>query len=149
TPPFEHPASVSDRNLDLHLAPEQAAYIIYTSGSAGRPKGVVVSHVAFAQHCADVIAAYELTPRDRVLHFSSPMVDVALEQVVPSLLAGACVVVRPNEPPDPLNFPFELDALGVTVFDVPTAFWRAMLQNADTLRGPADCPALRLVLVGG
>jgi len=44
------------------------AYIIYTSGSTGQPKGVMVSHRVFANHCRDVQRHYGLQSTDRVLN---------------------------------------------------------------------------------
>jgi amino acid adenylation domain-containing protein len=149
-PPFEqYEVASGGPAIESHGGLDQPAYIIFTSGSSGRPKGIVVSHRALAQHSADVTREYGLTPADRVLQFSAPIFDTALEQVLPPLLVGACVVLRANEVPDPQQFPFALRDAGITVADLPTAFWRAMGRGVDGPAEPVKCPALRVVIVGG
>ena len=71
------------------------AYVMHTSGSTGKPKGVIISNRALANHAIAAAARYELAPGDRVLHFASLAFDVGMEEIVPTLLAGATVVVRP------------------------------------------------------
>src|SRR5947209_9059189 len=73
------------------------AYAIYTSGSTGQPKGVLIAHQALAAFCGSVIQAYELRAEDRVLQFSTFTFDVSLEQILPSLLVGARLVLRGSE----------------------------------------------------
>ena len=73
--------------------PENLAYVIYTSGSTGQPKGVLVSHGSIAGHCRDIQRYYELDSSDRVLQFASLSFDVSLEQILPTLIAGARLVI--------------------------------------------------------
>ena len=69
--------------------PQDAAYIIYTSGSTGKPKGVVVPHRAVVNHADGIIETYGLDPADRVLQFAAFSFDVAVEEMLPTWLAGA------------------------------------------------------------
>src|ERR1051326_238629 len=78
----------------VKLEPVDPAYIIYTSGSTGQPKGVLISHGALAQHVAAMRDFYEITERDRHLHFSPFTFDASFEQLLPPLVAGASVVIR-------------------------------------------------------
>jgi acyl-CoA ligase (AMP-forming) (exosortase A-associated) len=69
------------------------AAILYTSGSTGSPKGVVLSHrnlVAGARSVADYLA---LAPRDRVLAVLPLSFDYGLSQLTTAFQAGACVVL--------------------------------------------------------
>ena len=72
--------------------PENLAYVIYTSGSTGQPKGVLVSHGSIVDHCRDMQSYYELDSSDRVLQFASLSFDVSLEEILPTLIAGARLV---------------------------------------------------------
>jgi amino acid adenylation domain-containing protein len=76
---------------------DQAAYTIYTSGSTGRPKGVVVTHAGLAGLAEEIRASYGMDSSSRVSHFAAPGFDTALVEVVSAALAGAAVVVVPDD----------------------------------------------------
>ncbi|HVR07081.1 MAG TPA: amino acid adenylation domain-containing protein [Thermoanaerobaculia bacterium] len=126
---------------------EQLAYLIYTSGSTGRPKGVAVSHAAAAEHCRTWARAYRLGARDRVLQLPPAAFDAAFEQTFATLVAGAALVMRGPEPWGPAELTACARAEGLTVADVPTAFFARWVEDAAGL-GPAP-PALRLIGVSG
>jgi amino acid adenylation domain-containing protein len=128
--------------------PDAPAYAIYTSGSTGRPKAVVVGHAAAVRHAAAAADLFELTPDDRVLQFASLSFDVAQEEIWPTWLAGGTVVMRPRAVPDTAALGRLVAEHGITVLQLPTAYWRAVL--ADSVRiDPAALRALRLVVIGG
>jgi amino acid adenylation domain-containing protein len=71
------------------------AYVIFTSGSSGQPKGVVVEHagllnVAYAQR-----HVFGLGPERRVAQLSSPTFDASIFETVLALCSGATLVVAP------------------------------------------------------
>jgi amino acid adenylation domain-containing protein len=124
------------------VPPEGLAYLIYTSGSTGRPRGVAVEHRAAAAHFRAMARALEIGGGDRVLQFASAGFDVSLEQVFCPLLGGAALVLRGPEPWSPAEFAERARSLGVTVANLPPAYWQEVLA-AGAL------PAVRLLLVGG
>src|SRR5262249_30436471 len=71
------------------LRPDHAAYIMYTSGSTGPPRGVVVTHRSLVNHNLAASGLFRLGPSDRVLQFSSPSFDIALEELFPAWMSGA------------------------------------------------------------
>ena len=87
------------------VAMDNLAYVIYTSGSTGTPKGVAVSHRSVANHAAAVAEHYGLGSGDRVLQFASPAFDVAVEEILPTLLTGGTVVIPTATPGDPQPTP--------------------------------------------
>ncbi|MFD7663619.1 amino acid adenylation domain-containing protein [Streptomyces sp. NPDC059788] len=127
---------------------KDAAYVIHTSGSTGLPKPVVVSRAALAQHARATAGRYGLSERDRVLLFAQPSFDVALEEVLPSLLAGACLVLPQREVPTPEELTAVLAARRVTVANLPTSYFLAVRQElGEALRDGRWAP--RLVVLGG
>ena len=68
---------------------DNLAYIIFTSGTTTRPRGVLIPHRALANHSLALIDRYGLGPADRVLQFAALTFDVALEEIFPSWLSTA------------------------------------------------------------
>ncbi|MFF0471505.1 amino acid adenylation domain-containing protein [Micromonospora zamorensis] len=125
---------------------QQPAYLIYTSGTSGRPKAVTGLHGMLTRHCWAMAAAYGLTASDRVLQFASHSFDASLEQLLPGLTAGATVVLRPDELWQPEEFPELLRRTAVTVAELPPAYWSAVVNRL----GDAPPPdLLRLLVLGG
>jgi amino acid adenylation domain-containing protein len=119
-----------------------AAYVIYTSGSTGRPKGVVVEHRNVANFVRTVREMFELTARDRVLHFASPGFDVSVFEIFGTLLSGATLYVLDEDQRRSVD---ALDAVlreqRITVIDLPPALME--------LLAPEGYPDLRVAFVGG
>ncbi|GLV86878.1 hypothetical protein Slala03_65670 [Streptomyces lavendulae subsp. lavendulae] len=125
-----------------------SAYVIYTSGSTGTPNGVVVGHRALAHFTAGATARYGITAEDRVLQFAPLHFDASVEEVFLTLGAGAALVLRDEEMLDVPGLLAGCAAQGVTVLDLPTAYWHelthALASGVDRLP-----PALRTVVIGG
>lgn len=128
---------------------DRLAYVIYTSGSTGAPKGVKVPLRALAAHASAIGAEYGLGPRDRVLQFASLSFDVSIEEILPTLVSGAQLVLRDAEMATSVGrFLEDVARLGITVLNLPTAFWHVLVD--EMARGGLVLPAsVRLVIVGG
>lgn len=128
--------------------PGGLAYVLYTSGSTGVPKGVAVEHAALAERVRWMAGpeGYGLRPGDRIVQFASIGFDTHAEEIWPALTAGACVVLLPGGGrmlPDLLRTEA---GRSVTVLDLPTAYWQELVSLGDQTPWP---PALRLVVLGG
>ncbi|WP_060480500.1 non-ribosomal peptide synthetase [Pseudomonas monteilii] len=133
---------------ELSLQPGNLAYVIYTSGSTGRPKGVAISHGALAEFCELACDYSRLSAEDRVLQFATCSFDGFVEQFYPPLCAGACVVLRDSQLWDSASFLQAVQTHGITVADLPAAYWHMLVQDYAR-NAPQAFAALRQVHVGG
>ncbi|MEM9485369.1 MAG: amino acid adenylation domain-containing protein, partial [Cyanobacteria bacterium P01_F01_bin.116] len=135
-------------NFAVELCSDDLAYVIYTSGSTGKPKGVLVTHQSLVNHNNAVTAEYSLSQSDRVLQFASLSFDVALEEIFPSWLSGATLVLHPQQ----LSLSFAdfvefIQTQRLTVLNLPAAFWHEW--TLDLAQQQVCLPhCLRLVVVG-
>ncbi|MGB0866044.1 MAG: AMP-binding protein, partial [Granulosicoccaceae bacterium] len=145
------PFSLPEANPDaLHCpAPEQLAYIMYTSGSTGMPKGVPIEHGALLNYCNADAEVYELSATDRTLQFSTINFDIAIEEIFPPLITGGAVVIRPLER---MEAQIELSALvekyAISAIHLATGYWHEWvdLMVAAQVQAPAS---IRLMVVTG
>ena len=141
---IEHPAWLAGGAGQIGLEAGAVAYVIYTSGSTGKPKGVVVTHANLANLCVAVAHRDRLVADDRVLHFASTQFDVALEEIAPTLWAGAALTPWEGGEAelDPRAFVACIARQRLTILNLPTAYWHLL---ADTTL--PEC--VRLCIVGG
>ncbi|MEM9290625.1 MAG: amino acid adenylation domain-containing protein [Acidobacteriota bacterium] len=141
--PFEPAGASSSQQLvpqRLPLRPEHPAYVILTSGTTGRPKGVVVSHGALLNRLVWMQEALTLDAGERVLHKTPYTFDVSVWELFWPLMVGATMVVaRPGGHRDPAYLAEVIGELGVsTVHFVPSLFTHFLglgnLQQLTSLR---------------
>ncbi|MBA5871019.1 MAG: amino acid adenylation domain-containing protein [Nitrospira sp. CR2.1] len=145
---WEDVTALPDHNFSTGPHPEQLAYLLYTSGTTGQPKGIGISHRALTNHGLAAREAYGLSAQDRVLQFSSPSFDVVAEECFPTWLAGGTVVLRSDVPvPAYGDFSDDLRARHVTVVNLPTPYWAGWIEEMERTAAALP-PSLRLAIVG-
>lgn len=87
---------LSADNLELQLDPPPPAYVMYTSGSTGSPKGVVIPHCGVTRLALNNGYA-QISPSDCIAHCSNPAFDAATFDIWVALLNGAKVLIVPQE----------------------------------------------------
>ncbi len=128
--------------------PRSLAYVVFTSGSSGVPKGVMIEHQSLGNTTREAVRAYGFTAADRVLQFNSLSFDTAYEEIFPSFAVGAALVLRgPETAASAEHFWQHCAATGITVVDLTPAFWQELVDTA--VRDPAKIGDVRLVILGG
>ncbi len=133
----------------LESSPSNLAYVIYTSGSTGRPKGVLVPQATLVNYVLGAADEGGIGAGDRVLQFASMSFDTSAEEIYPCLMRGGTLVLRDDAMAgSPEDFLRETDRLGITVLDLPTAYWHELVtaMEAQDLPFPSS---VRLVILGG
>jgi mycobactin phenyloxazoline synthetase len=129
----------------VEVDPEQTAYVLFTSGSTGEPKGVEVPHRAAVATIDDLVRRFGLGPRDRTLAVSALDFDLSVFDVFAMLaVGGAVVVLAEGEQRDAHRWARLVRAHGVTVLNCVPALLDALLTTGYELG-----PSLRQVLLGG
>ncbi|MGX5797724.1 amino acid adenylation domain-containing protein, partial [Pseudomonas sp. E2-15] len=141
-------ADYPDSNPLVAVDPHNLAYVIYTSGSTGKPKGVAINHAALTEFSSIAAGYSRLTQADRVLQFATLNFDGFVEQLYPALTHGATVVLRGPQLWDSARLYQEILAQGITLADLPTAYWNLFLLDC-LAAGPRAYGALRQVHIGG
>jgi amino acid adenylation domain-containing protein len=146
---WETIAQESGENPGSSTFLENLAYVIYTSGSTGQPKGVLVSHGSIAGHCRNAQRCYELDSRDVILQFASLSFDVSLEEILPTLIVGARLVIMGTNVWPPAEFHRKISEFGLTVLNLPTAYWQELAREWAGVLELVPNIQPRLFIVGG
>ncbi|MEU4244975.1 amino acid adenylation domain-containing protein [Actinoplanes sp. NPDC026619] len=129
---------------DSNGDPDGAAYLIYTSGSSGRPKGVVVSHANLANLISDFAERLTFTDADRMLWLTTFSFDIsALEVFLPLTMGGTVVIADDHDRIDASRLLQLIGDENVGVVQATPTTWRHV---AGRLAGQL---AGRRVLSGG
>ena len=134
-------------NLDVTVSPADPAYAIYTSGSAGNPKAVVVNHRGLVNHTLAVTQAQGTSAEDRRLQFISFGSDVFLAEVFNYLSTGATLVFAHERATSVGDFLRLLDDHRITVTGMPSGWWHEWVAALASSHGTFP-KYLRLVIAG-
>ena len=131
---------------EVEPAKNELAYIIYTSGSSGLPKGVMIEQQSFNDYVRTFQNYFSITADDVVLQQSSIGFDTSIEEIFPILASGGTLVMakEPRDFDDTLEAckthkvsvlstnPYLLDHLN-QVFDKEQFNFRILISGGDTL----------------
>lgn len=135
--------------LDLAQVHHDLAYILYTSGSTGDPKGVMLSHLNALSFVDWTVDEFGIGPEDRLSSHAPFHFDLSVFDLFAAASAGAAVVLVP---PEASVFPVEvtrfIDRHRITVwYSVPSIL--SMMTLRGGLKGADLLPGLRTILFAG
>lgn len=125
------------------IAAATPAYMIFSSGTTGKPKGILVGHSGLVNLARCQRKAYRLTERSRCLWFLSVNFDASISDILVALTSGAALVIEKADPVElSANLLDVIRERGVTCADIPPSVLR--------VTAAADCPqCLQTIVVGG
>ncbi|KAJ3018361.1 hypothetical protein HKX48_002951 [Thoreauomyces humboldtii] len=134
-------AAYDAKNLDRpELRITDLCYVLYTSGSTGNPKGVVLEHRPIVDAIVGNNLVQHVHSESRVLQFSSTTFDVFLNDLFLALTTGACLCMAPKE--SLVN-----DLAGV-IRKLRTTFCFFTPSTAKILI-PDEVPSMQEIVLGG
>lgn len=139
----------SGENLDLNLGSDHLVYIVYTSGTTGMPKGVMIENGSLLNYANWLISSYDLTREDSSVLLSSYAFDLGYTSIWGTLLSGATLHLLSVDPKKSggimLNYlaDHEISFIKTT----PSLFY--LLLNCGKFEEIGPKLKLRLLLLGG
>lgn len=126
--------------FNTKVLPSSAAYVVFTSGSTGQPKAIIVEHAALCTSSKAIGVALKLGPLSRALQFSAYTFDVSYADICPTLIYGGCICI-PSEYDRMNNLTDSIKSMRVN---------RVILTpSVVALLEPEDIRSLQILGVGG
>lgn len=137
----------SVENPEVIPGPDNLAYVLYTSGTTGKPKGVQVEHGNLVNLVRKAPPYFDIGPDDVWTMFHTYCFDVSVWEMFGSLLTGGKLVIVPSRvAQDPVELADLIVDERITMFaQTPTAFYLLSEEMATRQREMA----LRYVILGG
>jgi len=138
----------ADGDPGIEVGPDQLAYIYFTSGSTGEPKGAMCEHAGLLNHLYAKIEDLVIGAGQVVAQTAPQCFDISMWQLVSALLVGGrTLIVEQEAILDVARFLDTIEAGRVNVLQVVPSYLEVVLSYLD--RHPRNLPDLRYVSATG
>jgi amino acid adenylation domain-containing protein len=126
------------------------AYVLFTSGSTGVPKGVMIEHRAMINHLWAMIRGLDLDARDLMAQTAPQTFDISVWQFLVTLMLGGRMEIFPDEVvADPRRLLASIEKGRVSLLEIVPSLMRILLEEAGSRSGLPDLSALRWMMPTG
>jgi acyl-coenzyme A synthetase/AMP-(fatty) acid ligase len=120
--------------------PTNSAFVVFTSGSTGNPKGIVLKHTSLCSSAREHDAFIGLSTHSRVLQFAVHTFDISIGDIFATLIHGGCVCMRSEHE--------RMNNLSGTIQAMEVNHVSLTVTVVSYLR-PEDVPSLKTLVVAG
>lgn len=142
-----HEVSLHHTGIIGSISKEGDAIIIYTSGSAGKPKGIVLTAQGLSNNIRAVATYLDLTKNDSSPIFTPSCYAYSLSQNLTHLLAGSSIYPIPDGLRFPRNITESINRYHLTGISANPTSMRLLIRGLE--KHPRDLPSLRYIQLGG
>jgi amino acid adenylation domain-containing protein len=128
---WEYIGTIRPDSLTINYSPNHIAYVLYTSGSTGEPKGVQITHRSLINFLLAINFEINFTKEDILLAITPFTFDISGLEIYLPLISGACCILASyNIRLDPQKIADSILQYKVTIMQATPATWQ-MLMNIN------------------
>ncbi|WP_436866190.1 amino acid adenylation domain-containing protein [Bacillus fungorum] len=122
----------NEKNLPVVTGEKHLSYVLFTSGSTGEPKGVMIEQLGMINHLFLMIQDFDLINEDIVAQTASQCFDISVWQFLAALLVGGKVhIFNYDVARDPEKLFQQADVQGVHIMQIVPSLLRAFLHGIE------------------
>jgi len=127
-----------------HATMTDLAYVVYTSGSAGKPKGIMIEHHTLSHYVRQFIDYFRITEKDVFVQQASVAFDTLVEEIFPALCTGGKIVIAKHGGKDTEALLEDIDKHKATILTTTPLVLKELNERSD-----ARTCSLRTIISGG
>jgi amino acid adenylation domain-containing protein/non-ribosomal peptide synthase protein (TIGR01720 family) len=128
-----------DPGFDVNITPRNLAYVIFTSGTTGKPKGTMIEHEAYCTNSRDHSKVMGIDKSSRVLQFASYVFDASILEIFSTLMQGGSVCIPSDDERSDI----------ASVMNRMRVSWALLTPSFANVIDPKSVPGLKTLVLGG